>query len=246
MSAAEDGTLRLWTLGGTHVGTFTREEWRVGDSGTYGPTPATALAEPPATWRHPPRVPPPRPRPPAGGAEQRAEGTSFLTSIDDLEVPAAPAAPPPSRRAPPTRRMCRAGRSRIFSRPAGAQTWPPSSRRSRGASAGAGRTTRAPATLSSVRRPPSACTALKRKRLRRRARSTGMRPSSAALRQAVSMPALPPVGGSSLRRHRSTRRRSDGAPTSARVRSCGASTASTRRSTRRASVRRRRSAPRST
>ena len=150
----------------------------------------------------PPRVPPSRPRPPAGGAEQHAKSTSFLTSIDDLEVPAAPAAPPP----------LAAGAANAQDVPRGSvqdllearrradmaaleQEVARSERRRRENDEG----TRD--AFLSQKAALGVHTALQKAQ----ATATegplhfGMRPSSAALRQAVSMPALPPVGGSSLR-----------------------------------------------
>ena len=55
MSAGRDGTLRMWTLKGQHVGTFSRDTWKAVDVKTYGATPQTALNEPPRDWPHPPK-----------------------------------------------------------------------------------------------------------------------------------------------------------------------------------------------
>ena len=36
MTAARDGTLSLWTMGGIHIGTFTQGTWKVGEGVSYG------------------------------------------------------------------------------------------------------------------------------------------------------------------------------------------------------------------
>ena len=83
MTAGRDGTMRMWTVRGRHVGAFSRDSWRAGESTSYGPTPQCAITEPPRTWEHPSADAPPKGTSPPKrrGMLVKTEGSAFLTAM---------------------------------------------------------------------------------------------------------------------------------------------------------------------
>jgi len=87
MTAARDGSVRLWTMGGAHIGTFSHDTWKVGLGGSYAPPPRCWQEESPACWEHPPHAGVEAARRAARGPMLRTAGgsTSFLTSVETEE-----------------------------------------------------------------------------------------------------------------------------------------------------------------
>lgn len=79
MTAARDGTLSLWTMGGIHIGTFTQGTWKVGEGASYGAPPQCWLDDPPRSWEHPQRGSPKHSR---GPMLKSGASSSFLTSVE--------------------------------------------------------------------------------------------------------------------------------------------------------------------
>ena len=93
LTAARDGSMRLWTVQGKHVGTFDQHAWRASEPSSYAEPPQCAMTEPPRRWAHPPRhgtAVPKATRPPAqrtgsssgGGGGGRRPGKWF---VDEFE-----------------------------------------------------------------------------------------------------------------------------------------------------------------
>ena len=200
MTAAKDGCIRLWTLRGEHIGTFAHDSWCVGDSASYGPTPHSALREPPRTWIAPPmggaEVPPRPILGRLGGSSGRSGGgccggsggsggsSAFLTSLDALDEP--------SEDSPVVRHaalgLIRAGRRRT------AQAEAETSREAELRRTDNDERTREQ--LLAGRANAAVHSALSAAQATSAVGPLGLgllRPSSAALRQAASMPILPPL-----------------------------------------------------
>jgi len=75
MTAACDGTVRLWTRDGAHVGSFGRDTWQIWSRETFGPPPRITSAETRTTWDAPPI------RKERDEASSEDANTMFLTAI---------------------------------------------------------------------------------------------------------------------------------------------------------------------